>query len=413
MKKICAIICMISILQCFCSFVFAENLVNETNRIENQTNEVTNQTLEDQKQQIENDIKAANTKLQYVKTELSTVMLKVQELEDKVLEYQSELNTLQNQLNQLQSSINEATTKLTTVEESYNEKYEMLKRRMVAIYEAGETQYLDILLSSRNIVEFISGYYMIKEMAEFDNNLIKEVEDQKNEIETTKLKLEREQTQTKIIKARKEQTTIVWQNTKTLQQTYISQLNTQEKKLQQQITEYKNEQYRIEELIRQAEENKRLQINIQYTGGEMLWPVAIAGTAITSDYGVREHPIQGVIREHTGIDIGNADFGSPVVAAADGVVSYAGWMGGYGNCVMISHGNGITTLYGHGQSVETSLYKEVKKGDLILKVGSTGNSTGPHLHFEVRYNGECVDPLRFVKVPQAYDNPRTVNNIGL
>lgn len=390
-NKLFIIILIIVILQCFCGFVFAENINNETN-------EVTNQTLEEQKQQVTDELNAANTKLQYVQSELSATMLKIQELEDKVLQYKSELDSLQGQINELQTSINDATTKLETVEQDYNEKNELLKRRLVAIYEAGETQYLDILLSSRNIVDFISGYYLITELAEYDNKLIEEVEKQKNEIETTKLKLEREETQIKIVKAKKEQTTIVWQNTKTLQQNYVGQLSTKEKKLQEEITKYKEEQYRIETLIRQTA-NNNLPIDIQYTGGEMLWPVAVPGTYITSDYGVREHPIQGIVKEHTGIDIGNADYGAPVVAADDGVVTYAGWLGGYGNCVMINHGNGITTLYGHGQSVETSLHKEVKKGDLILRVGSTGNSTGPHLHFEVRYNGNCVDPLQFVKVP--------------
>ena len=130
----------------------------------------------------------------------------------------------------------------------------------------------------------------------------------------------------------------------------------------------------------------------------MIWPIAKSGTVITSNYGMREHPIQGVVKIHTGLDIG-AGFGSPVVAAADGVVSYAGWLGGYGNCVMINHGNGLTTLYGHGQKILTELNKEVKQGDLIMEVGSTGNSTGPHLHFEVRLNGNHTNPLNYVKVP--------------
>ena len=168
--------------------------------------------------------------------------------------------------------------------------------------------------------------------------------------------------------------------------------------MQEQITKYKLEQYEIESLIMQAMNNKT-DINIQYTGGQMLWPVAIYGAVITSYYGTREHPVQGVVKNHSGIDIGNADFGSPVVAAADGVVIYAGWLGGYGNCIIINHGNGVTTLYGHGQKIIANLHQEVKRGDLIMEVGSTGLSTGPHLHFEVRYNGSCVNPLSFVKEP--------------
>ena len=185
---------------------------------------------------------------------------------------------------------------------------------------------------------------------------------------------------------------------KTLQQSYIKQLSEGEKVLQEQITAFKKEQAEIEAQILLATNN--IDADIQYTGGEMLWPVAISGTAITSGYGVREHPIQGIVKEHTGIDIGNTPLGAPVVATADGIVTYAGWLGGYGNCVMINHGDGVVTLYGHGNKILTSVNTEVKQGDVIMEVGSTGNSTGPHLHFEVRVNGNYTNPLSYVKVPE-------------
>ena len=169
------------------------------------------------------------------------------------------------------------------------------------------------------------------------------------------------------------------------------------KELQKEITEYKKEVYRIQGLIAQASGEEFLPI--QYTGGNMIWPVAKEGTAITSYYEQREHPISGIVHYHSGIDIGNAYFGTPVVAAMDGYVSYAGWLGGYGNCVIINHGDGVSTLYGHGQAILTTLHKQVKQGDLIMEVGSTGNSTGPHLHFEVRINGYTVNPLLYVNEP--------------
>ena len=164
---------------------------------------------------------------------------------------------------------------------------------------------------------------------------------------------------------------------------------------QTKIQEYKEEEARIEALIQIATGD--YEYSGEFTGGVMAWPIAKSGTYITSDYGIREHPIQGVIKKHTGIDIGNAGFGAPVIAAADGVVTMAGYYGGYGNCVIINHGNGISTLYGHGQTILTEVGKQVKKGDLIMEVGSTGNSTGPHLHFEVRINGSCVDPKPYLK----------------
>ena len=392
-KKIISMLLIILVLQYFCTFVFAENsLTNET--ANSLTNEV---SLEEQKEQVEDKIEETNTKLEYVQEELSATMLKVQETEDKVLQYEKEVKELGQKMEELQASINETNEKLQIASQSYQEKSDLLAKRLVAIYEAGDTNYLDILLKSRSVTDFISKYYIIQEVAEYDSILIDQIEEEKNNFELTKQKLENEQAEIKILKSRSEQTSIVMANMKTLQQSYIKELSEEEKKLQEQITAYKKEQEEIEEQIWLA--TNRIDPDIQYTGGEMLWPVAISGTVITSGYGVREHPIQGVVKEHTGIDIGNAPLGTPVVAAADGVVTYAGWLGGYGNCVMINHGDGVVTLYGHGNKILTSVNTEVKQGDTIMEVGSTGNSTGPHLHFEVRINGDYTNPLNFVKVP--------------
>ena len=391
-KKIISIILIILILQYFCTFVFAENSI--TNEI---TNNIANgNSLEQQKQEVEDKIDETNGKLEYLQTELSATMIRVQEIEDKVLAYESDVQELGTQMENLQTSINDATQKLAIASQSYTEKSDMLAKRLVAMYESGNISYLDVLLNSNNITDFISRYYILEEIAEYDSILIKQVEEEKKNIETTKQKLENEQAEIKIVKAKLEQTSIVLNNMKTLQQSYVDDLTDAEKVLQEQITEYKKEQAEIEAKILAANSTD---VNIQYTGGEMLWPVAISGTAITSTYGVREHPIQGVVKEHTGIDIGNTPMGSPVVAAADGIVTYAGWLGGYGNCVMINHGDGVVTLYGHGNKILTELNAEVKQGDVIMEVGSTGNSTGPHLHFEVRINGTITNPLNYVKIP--------------
>ena len=392
-KKFICIILIILMLQYFCTFVFAENSL--TNEI---VNDVTNElSLEEQKEQVESQIEETNTKLEYVQEELSGTLLKVQETEDRIMQYEKDIEELATKMENLQKSIDEANIALTESEQTYQEKSNLLAKRLVAMYEAGETQYLDILLNSRDITDFISRYYVIQEIAEYDSILIHQIEEEKNNLEITKQKLEKEQGELKIIKSKSEQTSIVLSNMKTLQQSYVDDLTEGEKILQEQLTEYKKEQEEIERQIELA--TNAIDPDIQYTGGEMLWPVAISGTAITSNYGVREHPIQGVVREHTGIDIGNTPLGSPVVAAADGVVTYAGWLGGYGNCVMINHGDGIVTLYGHGNKILTTVNTEVKQGDVIMEVGSTGNSTGPHLHFEVRVNGEYTNPLNFVKVP--------------
>ena len=399
-KKIICIILIIAILEYFCTFVFAENSLTNTvtNEIASDTIDGQTEELRKQNEEMNNKINETNEKLEYVKEELSDTMLKVQETEDKVLEYEKQVKELGQKMNELQSSIDEATANLEIASQDYNAKSDMLAQRLVAMYEAGDTSYLDVLLKSSSLTDFLSRYYAIEELTKYDSELIDRVEKEKNNIEQTREKLEAEQAEIKIVKAKSEQTTLLLNNMKTLQQSYVERLSAGEKTLQEQITAYKKEQAEIQAKILEA--TNTIVPNIQYTGGEMLWPVAASGTVITSNYGVREHPIQGVVKQHTGLDIGGADTGTPIVAALDGVVTHAGWLGGYGNCVMISHGNGVVTLYGHGNKVLTEVGKQVKQGETIMELGSTGNSTGPHCHFEVRINGNYANPLNYVKVPQ-------------
>lgn len=360
------------------------------------TNEINE--INEQRDDLKEKLEEANKQLEYVQGEMSTTLLEIQKLSDKIAGYESENAKLGTQLAELEKSINETTSLLSSVTEEYNKREEQLRERLVTIYEEGELSYLDVLLSSSSLSEMLSRYYVMQEIAEYDNELIDKVAEEKNTIELSQKKLENETTQVKILKARAEQTEIVLKNTKTLQEGYITQLSESEKKLNDEIEKYKIENAKLEAKLQELSSNIE-DFQIQYTGGDMIWPIAKVGTYITSSYGNREHPISGIIKLHQGIDIGNAGFGAPAVAALDGVVTYAGWLGSYGNCVMIYHGEGITTLYGHGQKVLTQKGATVKQGDLIMEVGSTGNSTGPHLHFEVRVNGRTVNPLQFVKTP--------------
>ena len=353
--------------------------------------------LDKQKKEVSEELNKKNKQLEYVNEELTTALLEIQKLDDEILQYETDLNKYETQLSKLQTSIDEAIEKIDLVQEDYQTREEILRERLVEMYKAGDVTYLEVLLSSKSLTEFISSYFLMRQLVEYDNKLIEQVEREKNDLEYTKAKLEKEQKEVKTIKAKKEQTTIILNNKKTLQKAHVNKLSEEEKKLQKEIIEYKKEVYRIQSLISQVSGEPNLQI--QYTGGDMIWPVAKEGTAITSYYEQREHPITGIIHYHSGIDIGNAYFGTPVVAALDGYVSYAGWLGGYGNCVIINHGNGGSTLYGHGQAILTTLHKEVKQGELIMEVGSTGNSTGPHLHFEIRINGYTVNPLLYVNEP--------------
>lgn len=407
-KKILTLITICLILVCFSINVFSANEVSQNEIIEGETNsEATNKTLFEQKTEVDNKLNESNTRLEYVQSEISASMQKVQELDDSINDYQNKYNELQSQIASLEAEISSTQNDLTKTEQEYVRKENLLKKRVVALYEGGETTYLDVLLSSKNLFDFLSNYYMIEQIIEFDSNLLNELDEQKQNIEVKKAEQEKKKTDLRVAKAKQGQMQILMENQKTLQVSYASKLSEEEKTLYEQIEQYKKEQEDLENQI-QAAINWSGALAIQYKGGVMLWPIAVDGTYITSPYGNRLHPIQGVYRYHDGIDIGNAGYGAPVIAAADGIVTYAGVMSGYGNCVMINHGDGIVTLYGHGQEIYTELGATVKQGDVIMAVGSTGNSTGPHLHFEVRKFGVAVDPIPYLQGNNANNN--TIEN---
>ncbi len=353
------------------------------------------ESLEEQKQENQAKQEEAQKKLEYVEDELSAAVVKIQELDDTIRESEKQIAEMDTQLVDLEEKVTKTSEELDTIQKTYNKNQDLMAKRLVVMYERGSVSYLELLLNSASLMEFISNYCFIEEIVQSDSNLLKNVKQQKEEVEVKKEQLEKEKAELKLLKVKQEQTKVIMQNNKTVEQNAIEKLSEEEKQLQQKIQEYKDEEQRIENLIQLAANG--YVYDGEYTGGVMLWPIAKSGTYITSNFGMREHPIQGVTKSHTGIDIGNAGFGAPVIAAADGIVSMASYYGGYGNCVMINHGNGISTLYGHGQKILTTVGTEVKKGDLIMEVGSTGVSTGPHLHFEVRINGTPVNPLPYVQ----------------
>ena len=353
------------------------------------------QDLQQEKKEVTQQLEERNTQLVYVQEELSSSMIEIQKLSDTIVKYEQQTTEYQSKLENLQSQLTATTEEFDKLNVDYNKKQELLNERLVTLYKAGDITYLDVLLSSSSLTDFISRYYMIVRVAEYDTKLIKKVELEKQKVEIAKQKLEQQKAEAKILKAKAEQSAVVLQNTKAVLQSRVNELTEEEKALQAQIEEFKRQEAEIENRIQQAILASG-GYNIQYTGGKMIWPVAKSGTYITSPYGTREHPVYGVVKYHSGIDIGNADYGAPVVAAADGIVIYASENGGYGQCVMVNHGDGVVTLYGHGQAILTQVGAQVKQGDLIMEVGSTGVSTGPHLHFEVRVNGSTVNPLTYL-----------------
>ena len=377
-KNLCIVLIL---LICFVTtFTYAEN---ET--------ENNNNNLQTKRDELQNQLNETNGELNEVQSNLSENLQQVEKLDEKISSSEEQLEQQESKITELKNSISEIETELNTVTEKYEKQRKLFKQRLVAIYEAGETQYLDILLKSKSLSDFLSSYYVITQLAELDNDLITELEEKKNTIDLSKQKLENEKAELATIIESQTRLSRTLQNTKKMRESFIEQLSDEEKNLQTKIDEI-NVQY--EEVNKQILALAGQGIDTAYIGGELEWPVP-GYTRITSKYAMRVHPITGQYKLHTGVDIG-APEGANFVAANDGIVVKAEKNPAYGNMVIIDHGGGISTLYAHGSEILVQVGQTVKRGEAVLKVGSTGYSTGPHAHFEVRINGITTDPLPYI-----------------
>ena len=379
-KNLCIVLIL---LICFVTtFTYAEENKSETN---------SSTDLQTQRELLQNQLNEANADLTDVQSDISDNLQQVQKLDEKISKAETELEEQESKITELKNSIDEVEKELNIVTEKYNNQKDLFEQRIVAMYEAGETKYLDILLKSKNISDFLSSYYVISELAKVDEELLNDIGEKKKKIDTSKTKLENEKTQLATIIENQTRTTRTLQNTKKMRESFLEKLSDEEKQIQNQIDEY-NEQF--EEINRQIIALASNGIDTQYIGGTLAWPVP-GYTTITSKYGMRVHPITGVYKLHTGVDLG-APQGANFIAANDGIVTKATYNAAYGNMVIIDHGGGISTLYAHGSEILVEVGQTVKRGDPILKVGSTGYSTGAHAHFEVRINGVTTDPMPYI-----------------
>ncbi len=373
------------------SFSIITYVLAEDNETTNTTNNTTTTDLETEQQQLQQQIQDANEELDDVQNELSDNLQQVQKLDERIAESQTELDELNTKMTELQNSVEKIEEELNIAEEKYNKQKEVLEQRIVIMYESGDMQYLDVILSSRSISEFLSNYFLITELTKYDTELLEEMEQKKNAIELSKTKLDKDREQLGIIKQNQTKTAKILENTKSVRENYISKLSDQEKEIQSKIDEYNARFTEVnQEILALAMEG----LDTKYIGGELAWPVP-GYTRISSKYGMRTHPITGVYKLHTGTDI-SAPMGANFIAANDGIVTKAGYNSAYGNMVIIDHGGGISTLYAHGSEILVQVGQIVKRGEAILKVGSTGYSTGPHAHFEVRINGVVTDPMPYI-----------------
>lgn len=413
MRKILCVILMILVvtISLTSTIVWAENTTNNisSNTVNNVSNSNTvSSDLQNKQKEVQEQIDNTNEEISNLQVDMTENLEQIQKLDEQIANAEQELSETTEKVDILKQSIASLEETLEKEQKKYDTQKEIFEDRVVALYEAGNTQYLDVILNSRSISEFISSYYVISEIAECDADLLNTIAERKNNIQNASEKLKKEKQEMSTIIERQTRTANILKTTKSFRETYINKLSAKEQEAQAKLDEYNRV---LKEVNQQILDLAKQGVDVPYTGGELAWPVP-GYTRISSPYGMRTHPITGVYKLHTGVDI-SAPTGANFVAANDGIVVKAEYNVAYGRMVVIDHGGGISTLYAHGSEFLVQVGQEVKRNQPVLKVGSTGYSTGPHAHFEVRKNGVVTNPMPYITngvVPNSEEDKNQESN---
>lgn len=341
--------------------------------------------LEELKKQIE----SMDASIDANKTLQNKTASNIKKVSTSIKNLEKEIADLDVNIGKTENDIEIKTLELSDAEAKIGEKNELLNDRLRVMYKTGSIGYLEVLFGSEDFTDLLSRIDMIQKILVHDQNLIVFLKEQRDIIEEKKIELEGFKAELlALLSSKKDKQSALEKDLKSLI-SYKEQLQKDQASLEELEDELLNEADSLTAVI------KNLQLAKTYVGGEMMWPVPGQFT-ISSLFGNRLHPISKTYKMHTGIDI-SSPRNSNVVAAQSGTVIYSGWYSGYGKVIILDHGGGYTTLYGHNDDLIGKVGQKVNKGDLIAKSGNTGYSTGPHCHFEVRVNGEYVDPLKYVK----------------
>lgn len=345
-------------------------------------------TLEDQLKDKKNQISNAKSQIKQNEKEQKSVLSEISNLDSSINATEKEIDQTQLDISSVETKISITQADIEKRQEEYDKNYELRKNRMVAYYKVGTVSLEE---SVSKIEDESDRMYMekaIEKVISYDTNLIEELERQRLALEQKKKELDEEKVELASLKASLETKLASLNTTKNKRTSYLSVLESNHSELEKSVDKMNAEADKLTKEIAAAAAK-----NTKYTGGKMVWPLPGAYT-ITSPFGNRLHPVLKVYKLHTGVDIAGYNVnGKPVVAAAAGTVIVAQYNVAYGNYVVIDHGGGITTLYAHSSKLVVKKGDKVKAGQEIMKVGTTGYSTGPHLHFEVRENGTYVDPI--------------------
>ena len=364
--------------------------------------------IPDLKKQIEQNrqrIQGASGELTSTRAEKSEAQSELDEIDKELNQVTDEYNYMTEQLEIITDELEKTEASLANAIVERETQYEVFKERVRIMYMNGSVGYLEVLLSANDFSDFLNRLDYISLIAEYDKGVLDRLQQIEAEINEHLNNVERQKREIEILQAQLEKKQAELEIALNQKVLLIERLSRDEKMYQQQIADWQQANSDIEKLIKRKEEEERkrreaalaaaAKKNVSYSGGVVAWPVPASGRE-TSPYGNRTSPIHGRKEFHSGIDIG-APTGTAIVAAEAGVVIFSGTMSSYGKTVIVDHQNGMSTLYAHASKLEATVGQKVSRGQVIAKVGSTGNSTGPHLHFEVRIGGVHKNPKNYLK----------------
>ncbi len=338
---------------------------------------------------INNQLKKLDQEINSKAKKSNSLLYRINTMEKEIRGIETEIANLDLNIANHENLILESEQKIEEATKNIEEKGQLLNSRLRVMYKNGKAGYLEVILGAEDFRDLLTRIDMVQKIYMHDRNLIEYMREQKEIVVEQKKTLQKAKDELVVYRTSKAERTEVLSNK-------LVEVNKEQKSVKKDLKALEQREDQLAEDAKKLTNIiKNMKLAKEYVGGQMQWP-APGYYTITSPFGYRIHPILKKRKLHTGVDIG-IPYGKSVTAAQKGTVIFAGWMGGYGKVILIDHGGGIITVYAHNSKLVVKKGQEVEVGQKISECGSTGQSTGAHLHFEVRKDGEFVDPFKYVK----------------